>query len=123
MTETKKISHPPALILQTIHSGFMSGFDIMEITGLPSGTVYPALRRLEEVALIRGRWEDEKVAGNDRPRRRNYHLSRHGKHALAAALKRNPLLALLAPQKSGRRLQEPYMKPRSASRALIRLCC
>jgi len=103
MTETRKISHTSALILQTIHSGFMYGFDIMEITGLPSGTVYPALRRLEEDALIRGNWEDEKVAGNDRPRRRNYQLSRNGKDALGAALKRYPLLAQLAPEKSGRR--------------------
>jgi PadR family transcriptional regulator, regulatory protein PadR len=103
MTETRKISHTSALILQTIHSGFMYGFDIMDITGLPSGTVYPALRRLEEDELIQGNWEDEKAAGSDRPRRRNYQLSRTGKDALGAALKRYPLLAQLAPEKSGRR--------------------
>ena len=29
----------------------------MEITGLPSGTVYPAMRRLERDGLIRSQWE------------------------------------------------------------------
>ena len=28
-------------------------------TGLPSGTVYPALRRLEDARLVRATWEDE----------------------------------------------------------------
>src|SRR5258708_7386417 len=103
MTETRKISHTSALILQTIHSGFMYGFDIMEITGLPSGTVYPALRRLEEDALIQGGGEEKRAPVSDRPRRRNYQLSKIGKDALGAALKRYPLLAQLAPEKSGRR--------------------
>jgi DNA-binding PadR family transcriptional regulator len=103
MSDARKISHTSALILQTISSGSMYGFDIMEITGLPSGTVYPALRRLEQDALIRGSWEDEKQAfSNDRPRRRYYRLSRTGKDALGGALKRYPLLAQLAPEKSGR---------------------
>src|SRR5258708_846886 len=103
MTETRKISHTSALILQTIHSGFMYGFDIMEITGLPSGTVYPVWGRWKEAALIGGGGKDERVPGKDRPRRRNYQLSRNGKDALGAALKRYPLLAQLAPEKSGRR--------------------
>ena len=34
-------------ILQTLHAGYVYGFSVMEMTGLPSGTVYPALRRLE----------------------------------------------------------------------------
>jgi DNA-binding PadR family transcriptional regulator len=104
MSEATKISHTSALILQTISSGYMYGFDIMELTGLPSGTVYPALRRLEQDELVRGSWEGEKAASSsDRPRRRYYRLTRPGKDALGSALKRYPLLAQLAPERSGRR--------------------
>jgi PadR family transcriptional regulator, regulatory protein PadR len=98
MGSTAKISHTSALILQTIHSGYMYGFDIMERTGLPSGTIYPALRRLEKDALVRGNWEEKMLAASsDRPRRRNYRLTKTGKETLAGALKRYPLLAQLAP--------------------------
>ena len=47
MNSPVKLSHTAALILQTISQGYCYGFDIMDVTGLPSGTVYPALRRLE----------------------------------------------------------------------------
>jgi PadR family transcriptional regulator, regulatory protein PadR len=100
MEPTAKISHTSALILQTIGSGYAYGFDVMEITGLPSGTVYPALRRLEKDSLILGSWEDAQSAfRQDRPRRRNYKLTRQGKEALAGALRRYPLLGQLAPLK------------------------
>ena len=44
---------------------------------LPEGTVYPALRRLEQAKLLRSRWE--KVEGR---RRRLYALTREGKASL-----------------------------------------
>jgi DNA-binding MarR family transcriptional regulator len=98
MEPTAKISHTSALILQTIGAGYAYGFDVMEATGLPSGTVYPALRRLEKDSLILGSWEDEQSAfRQDRPRRRNYKLTRQGREALAGALRRYPLLNRLAP--------------------------
>ena len=95
--ETAKISHTSALILQIIDSGRVYGFDIMEATGLPSGTIYPALRRLEKESLVQGSWEDKRNAFNqDRPQRRYYRLTRPGKEMLAGALRRYPLLAQLA---------------------------
>jgi DNA-binding PadR family transcriptional regulator len=98
MEATAKISHTSALILQTIGSGYAYGFDIMEITGLPSGTIYPALRRLEKDAFILGNWESKRsVSGQDRPRRRYYRLTPEGKDTLSGALKRYPLLSQLAP--------------------------
>ena len=42
-----KLTYPTALVLQALASGYHYGFDIMDATGLPSGTVYPVLRRLE----------------------------------------------------------------------------
>lgn len=98
MQAAAKLSHTSALILQTIDSGYEYGFDIMEITGLPSGTIYPALRRLENDSLILGSWEDRRNAfSQDRPQRRYYRLTRQGKETLSGALRRYPLLAQLAP--------------------------
>src|SRR5215813_210209 len=98
MESAVKITHTSALILQTINSGYVYGFDIMEITGLPSGTIYPALRRLEKDSLILGNWENNRGATSlDRPRRRYYRLTREGKDTLSGALRRYPLLSQLAP--------------------------
>jgi PadR family transcriptional regulator PadR len=100
--EAAKISHTSALILQIINSGRAYGFDIMEATGLPSGTIYPALRRLEKESMIQGSWEDKSNAlSQDRPRRRYYRLTRPGKETLAGALRRYPLLAQLAAGRKG----------------------
>ncbi len=41
------LSYGSAAILHAIASGRRFGFDVMEATGLTSGTVYPALERLE----------------------------------------------------------------------------
>jgi len=63
-----------------IHSGRLYGFDVMEATGLPSGTIYPALRRLEQLELIRSKWEKTKKAtAEQRPPRKYYTLTTLGK--------------------------------------------
>ena len=88
MTGTS-LTHTQALIAQAIAAGHRYGFDIISATGLPSGTVYPALRRLEESGFIRGRWEDERHAHDEnRPARRYYEIRPLGEKALAAALER-----------------------------------
>lgn len=64
---------PTALVLSAIAGGSRYGFDIMDATGLPSGTVYPALRRLEAAGVLRSRWEPAAEAERaGRPRRRLY---------------------------------------------------
>lgn len=91
-----KLSHTAAMILRTIDCGYSYGFDIMEITGLPSGTVYPALRRLERDALISARWEAEATAAAEqRPSRRYYRLTRAGKLAQPSIIEKYPLLEKL----------------------------
>jgi PadR family transcriptional regulator, regulatory protein PadR len=93
-----KLSHTAAMILQAIGTGYVYGFGIMEVTGLPSGTVYPALRRLERDGLIGSAWERQSVADREqRPARKYYRVTRSGKAALEAAQKRYPLLANLIP--------------------------
>lgn len=92
-----KLSHTSALILQTIRHGYRYGFDIMDVTGLPSGTVYPALRRLERELLIQSKWENEALV-QDRPPRKYYRVTRQGNEVLSGALKRYPLLEKLTPE-------------------------
>ncbi len=70
----------------------------MEMTGLPSGTVYPAMRRMEEDQLIRSRWERQEIADREqRPPRKYYQLTSTGKTALETSRKRYPLLRRLVP--------------------------
>jgi DNA-binding PadR family transcriptional regulator len=91
-----KLSHTAAMILQAIGSGYGYGLSVMEITGLPSGTVYPALRRLERDGLIRSQWENQSIADSgQRPARRYYKMTRSGQATLEASQKRYPLLAKL----------------------------
>ena len=81
-----RITYPIACVLQALASGFHYGFDIMEFTGLPSGTVYPILRRFERSGLARSRWESPREARNEgRPRRRYYELTTAGREALSVA--------------------------------------
>ena len=98
MAADPKLSHTAAMILQAIHAGYVYGFSIMEMTGLPSGTVYPAMRRLERDDLIRSHWEQQSIAdAEQRPARKYYKLTRAGMLTLEASRRRYPLLAKLIP--------------------------
>lgn len=93
-----KLSHTAAMILQALDAGFVYGFSIMEMTGLPSGTVYPAMRRLERDALIRSQWERQSIAdAEQRPPRKYYKLTAAGRTTLESSRKRYPLLERLIP--------------------------
>lgn len=85
----KRITYPTACVLQALANGKGFGLQIVEHTGLPSGTVYPILRKLERSRLVRSKWETPaEASGNRRPRRRNYELTALGKKALVAAAER-----------------------------------
>lgn len=102
VTPEAKLSHTAAIILQAIEAGRVYGFSLMEETGLPGGTVYPALRRLERDGLIRSQWESQAVAdAGQRPARKYYKITRSGKLTLAASQKRYPLLVRLFPVHAG----------------------
>jgi PadR family transcriptional regulator, regulatory protein PadR len=78
--------HLDGLILSVVEQGPLHGYAIIEALqarsggalDLPTGTVYPALRRLERAALLTGSWST--VGGRER---RTYSLTRAGRHALA----------------------------------------
>lgn len=80
----RPLSPTSVATLGAIADGVRHGFDIMDTTGLPSGTVYPVLARLERAGLVRSRWEAASVARRDkRPPRRYYEISAAGTRALA----------------------------------------
>jgi DNA-binding PadR family transcriptional regulator len=88
------LSVSAALVLQAIATGHRFGFDIMRGTGLPSGTVYPVLRRFQHQGLILGRWEKDATARDQgRPTRRYYELTARGVEALVEAEQRYRALA------------------------------
>jgi DNA-binding PadR family transcriptional regulator len=100
-----KLSHTAAMILQAVDAGFIYGFSIMEMTGLPSGTVYPAMRRLERDDLIRSQWEKQSIADDEqRPPRKYYKLTSAGRTTLESSRKRYPLLERLIPTEEASRI-------------------
>jgi len=94
-----RLTYPTAIVLLAVSRGFRHGFDIMDASGLKSGTVYPILRRLEDAGMLRARWESVANARDaQRPPRRYYQITGAGMQALNDASSRFPGLArTLAP--------------------------
>jgi DNA-binding PadR family transcriptional regulator len=85
----RALGYSTTAILVAIKDGARYGLDIIERTRFPSGTVYPALSRLERRGYVTGTWEDRRVADREgRPRRRYYQITPDGRAALLAALQR-----------------------------------
>ena len=98
MADGPRLTYISGLILQAVDIGHIYGYTVMEATGLPSGTVYPALRRLEREQLVRSRWEQQTAQATAlRPPRKYFKLTRSGEAALEVSRKRYPLLAKLTP--------------------------
>ena len=98
MCPKEYLSHAASVILQAVANDYRYGFDIMDVTGLPSGTIYPALRRLEEMGLVKSRWEKDGIAQREqRPPRKYYEVTAAGEAALSEAVKRYRLLDRLLP--------------------------
>lgn len=94
MTPSKSAGEPTlsyngAVVLQAMTQGHRYGFEIMRAAHLPSGTVYPLLRRLEASGLVASRWEGAAEAHKEgRPPRRYYEATPEGVSALAEARER-----------------------------------
>jgi len=54
------------------------GYDLMKASGLPSGTLYPLLSRLQEQRLVTSAWEPAGTDSSGRPARRYYWLTDEG---------------------------------------------
>lgn len=91
-TRTAAVSYNELLVLQALSLGRQYGLEIMSLTELSAGTVYPILRRFEGNGYVESSREDEgeaRAAG--RPARRLYVITPSGVMVLAEA--REELLA------------------------------
>jgi len=79
--------HLDGLMLAALEAGPLHGYAIMEALStnsngtlnLPTGTIYPALHRLERAGLVTASW-----SSNEGRRRRTYSLTAPGRKELAA---------------------------------------
>lgn len=98
MARQRALSMTGMAVLKAIAAGYRYGFDIMDVTGLPSGTVYPALSRLERDGLLHFSWEDAEIAQDEkRPPRKYYEVTRAGRDALDDSMKRFEALQRIEP--------------------------
>jgi PadR family transcriptional regulator PadR len=97
----RRMSPTHLAVLHAVADGVAYGFDVIDRTGLPSGTVYPALSRLERDGYLRSSWESDAAAfAAGRPARRNYRVTAAGTRALAEALAAYRALMPLRPARS-----------------------
>ncbi len=91
MKRRLNLTYTTGIVLSLIAAGHRYGFDIMDVSGLPDGTVYPALRRLEGAGILCSAWEvlDEETS-HKRPPRRYYELTADGNDMLQRAVERFP---------------------------------
>lgn len=86
---TRTLGLVSATILQAVLEGGRYGLDIMDVTGLPDGTVYKTLHRMEKRGLVQAHWEEPEIAERERrPRRKYYAITASGEVELARVAKR-----------------------------------
>jgi PadR family transcriptional regulator len=89
-----RITIPTQLVLEALlHRPTRKwyGLELRRETGLPGGTLYPIVARLEQLGWLASEWEaPEQQEGSGRPRRRYYWLTGHGAQEAVAALAGRP---------------------------------
>lgn len=84
------------------------GLEIVDGTGLPPGTIYPILARLEHSGWLESRWEQIDPHDAGRPRRRYYLLTATGVAEAGAAVARyQPARGAQTPGSPARGKQTP----------------
>jgi PadR family transcriptional regulator, regulatory protein PadR len=89
MGSKNRLSHRRLLILQQYRGTpekEYSGADLMRLTGLFSGTLYPALYALEDANFLTSTWEAGDPSTLGRPRKRLYRITGLGRHAANEAM-------------------------------------
>ena len=88
-------------VLRALAGGTTYGFDVMDVAGLPSGTVYPILSRMEHRGLVEASWEDQESHRSEgRPARKYYRLTAEGRVALSGAVERMRALGRPLPRQA-----------------------
>jgi PadR family transcriptional regulator PadR len=72
------------------------GLEVARRADLKTGTIYPALARLERAGWLESRWERVNPSEEGRPRRRLYTLTGQGERAARQAISENA--SYLAPR-------------------------
>jgi DNA-binding PadR family transcriptional regulator len=93
MAPTPRLSHQSLRVLRVFLDAFnedvraeMAGTELMRLTRLASGTLYPILLRFEKAGLLESRWEEQAPERLGRPRRRFYRLTQAGAQVAHDAL-------------------------------------
>ena len=94
MANKARLSLGTVMVLHALARGCKYGFDVMEETGLTSGTIYPALEKLESLVHAVSEWEDGRIAQHEkRPPRRYFEITHEGLIALQHAMHKHRSLA------------------------------
>jgi DNA-binding PadR family transcriptional regulator len=84
-----RITVPAARVLATLLAdpeAHRYGLDLMQATGLASGTLYPILHRLQAAGWVSAQWEEIDPTDQGRPARRYYRLTPEGTTSARQAL-------------------------------------
>jgi PadR family transcriptional regulator PadR len=92
MADRLHLTYASAVILSAIAEGCTYGFQLIDDTGLPSGTVYPSLRRMEAAGLIQAVWDHDGAKKSGGPPRKHYSLTGDGRNHLEVLRGRYPRL-------------------------------
>jgi len=79
MARRSNISRQTRLLLQAMLEAplkWQHGYDLLQQTGLKSGTLYPILMRLSDQGLLEATWQASELFG--KPPRHAYRLTRDG---------------------------------------------
>ena len=101
-SKDRALTYKELLVLQALAEGCRYGFEVMSLTDLSAGTVYPILRRAEAERLVCSEMEDiEEARAGGHPRRRFHTITAQGYQALSTArealLARHRALGLIQP--------------------------
>ena len=89
MARVARLSRPLALVLDELlvtPRRRRYGYDLMQATGTPAGTLYPLLVRLADAGWLEASWETATEGG--RPPRHMYLLTAEGRRAARELLSR-----------------------------------
>jgi DNA-binding PadR family transcriptional regulator len=103
MTRKRALSRPARALLSALAAAgrqWSYGYELTQLTGIRSGTLYPLLIRLEAQGYLEAEWQPPAAAG--RPPRHAYRLTAAGR-LLASDRQAAPDRAVAAP---GRRAGE-----------------
>lgn len=78
--------HSLAALHYLMQAKRQSGADITRATGTKPGTLYPMLRRLEEVGWLTSKWESGDPSAIGRPLKRLYSLTPAGRSGAKSVL-------------------------------------